>query len=312
MAAVVPGSVLGMRRHGQIERRSHVPAELFERDFASVGRPLVLAGIARDAFLERWSIGALREKLGAHEIGAECTRTVYVDRRPRRRMRVADLCDRIDAGAHDVRWRGAPRELDADPPPSDEVLPPSTHTSRRRLWLAPHGTSSSLHHDGDADNLNLQVAGRKRFILLAPRHVQDAYMRGTAESPIDPFAPDLRRFPRFADVEALEAALEPGDALFIPKFWLHAARAEGACVNINTWFRWEGARSPWDALHGTPTYYRALATASATLKRRGLASIAQGAGRLWRSLAPTVPAQDRSATLDPRPSALQRGIRNTA
>jgi hypothetical protein len=63
---------------------------------------------------------------------------------------------------------------------------------------------------------------------------------GQAISLVDFHAPDLQRFPRFAQAleHALVADLEPGDALFIPSLWWHHVEAlDPFNVLVNYWWR---------------------------------------------------------------------------
>ena len=59
---------------------------------------------------------------------------------------------------------------------------------------------------------------------------------------VDPAAPDLARYPRFAQALAAGevAELEPGDALFYPALWWHQVEArDGFNIMMNYW---------WDAV----------------------------------------------------------------
>lgn len=94
-----------------------------------------------------------------------------------------------------------------------------------RLWLG-GPVKTQIHNDPD-HNLACVVAGRRRFLLFPPEQVAILYIGPPDRPPplslVDPEAPDLARFPRFA--EALTAArvaeLGPGDALLMPKYWWH-------------------------------------------------------------------------------------------
>jgi hypothetical protein len=64
-------------------------------------------------------------------------------------------------------------------------------------------------------------------VLFPPTAVANLYV-GPLDNPpplslVDPEAPDLARFPRYRDAHAAGqvAWLEPGDALFVPKYWWH-------------------------------------------------------------------------------------------
>src|SRR5206468_367295 len=74
----------------------------------------------------------------------------------------------------------------------------------------------------------------RRFTLFPPEQLQNLYVgpldfnpAGQAISLVDHAAPDLERFPRYAEAlqHAQVAELEAGDAIFIPSMWWHAVEA---------------------------------------------------------------------------------------
>ncbi|MEO8455719.1 MAG: cupin-like domain-containing protein [Sphingomicrobium sp.] len=113
------------------------------------------------------------------------------------------------------------------------------------LWLG-NRTRTAAHWDLP-QNLACVVAGRRRFTLFPTDQIANLYvgpldftLAGQATSLVDVDAPDLNRYPRFA--EALEAAqtaeLGPGDALYIPSLWWHAvASLDELGAMINFWWR---------------------------------------------------------------------------
>ncbi len=113
-------------------------------------------------------------------------------------------------------------------------------------WISGAGVRTWLHYDNnDCHNLNAQITGEKTCILIHPDQTERValFPRGGANpatncSQIDIFAPDLERFPRFADVRALGARLAAGDLLYIPALWLHAFEHVGDFnTNINFWWK---------------------------------------------------------------------------
>ena len=94
-----------------------------------------------------------------------------------------------------------------------------------RLWLG-GPVRTQIHNDPD-HNLACVLAGRRRFLLFPPEQVANLYIGPPDRPPplslVDPEAPDLDRFPRFADALAAAriAELGPGDALLLPKYWWH-------------------------------------------------------------------------------------------
>lgn len=164
----------------------------------------------------------------------------------------------------------APDTLAIQGLPADQVMPGFAAANpmplvapgvEPRLWL---GTAAIVAtHNDQVENIACVVAGRRRFTLFAPEQVANLYMgpfhitpAGAAVSMAHVTAPDLDRFPRFADAlaDAHSAELEPGDAIYIPYGWYHHVEALSPLnLLVNYW--WNPARrdvgSPWDALmHG--------------------------------------------------------------
>lgn len=122
------------------------------------------------------------------------------------------------------------------------------------LWLGGR-VRTQIHNDRD-HNLACVVAGRRRFVLFPPEQVRNLYI-GPLDNPpplslVDPEAPDLARFPRFA--KALAAAqlaeLAPGDALFLPRCWWHyVVSLDRYNVMVNYWWndRPPGVEASYDA-----------------------------------------------------------------
>jgi len=122
---------------------------------------------------------------------------------------------------------------------------------RTQLFIGPVGTLGAAHFD-QYDNLFLQVRGRKRFLLFDPRsgarglYTFPVHHPYDQRSRVDLEAPDKELFPKLADLYGcgVEAALRPGDALFIPSHWWHHVESTAGvtaagnewCVSVNFWF----------------------------------------------------------------------------
>lgn len=124
------------------------------------------------------------------------------------------------------------------PPLLDELDFPNFNTvfHRTNLWIGPGGTNSKFHYDED-ENLFWQLYGTKRFILAPPAATSCLYPTnvswGDGYSPIDPKAPDLVAFPRFAEVTCREIILRPGDLLYVPPRWWHDVTSESLSVSVS-------------------------------------------------------------------------------
>jgi Cupin-like domain len=136
---------------------------------------------------------------------------------------------------------------------AEELLPGFTADNRTdlvegdvipRLWLG-NAIRVAAHYDL-MENIGIVVAGSRRFTLFPPEQVANLYMgpleltpAGTPVSLVDLAAPDLVRFPRFAEAqaEAQVATLEPGDAIYIPFHWWHAVDSLApVSVFMNYWW----------------------------------------------------------------------------
>lgn len=113
------------------------------------------------------------------------------------------------------------------------------------VWLG-NRICVAAHQDLPA-NLACVVAGRRRFTLFEPAQVGNLYVgpldftpAGQPVSLVDMRAPDLQRFPRYAQAAARArvAELGPGDALLIPSLWWHHVEALAPVnVLVNYWWR---------------------------------------------------------------------------
>lgn len=127
-------------------------------------------------------------------------------------------------------------------------------------WLGTRETATPLHYDS-YDNALVQAVGLKLVRLYAKEQTHRLYAgepakppaepsgppaAGAAEaarvrsqgnvSPVDPDAPDLRRFPLFAQAEGRWCLLGPGDMLFIPAGCWHHVRSLSTSCSVNFWF----------------------------------------------------------------------------
>lgn len=121
----------------------------------------------------------------------------------------------------------------------------SGRVTRDGIWI---GTRTEIAaHNDIPENVAVCAVGRRRFTLFPPESFADLYLgplentpAGRAVSMVNLADPDYVRFPRFRDAlkRAEVAALEPGDALFIPSLWFHHVEAlDPFNVLVNYWWR---------------------------------------------------------------------------
>lgn len=113
------------------------------------------------------------------------------------------------------------------------------------VWIG-NRTRIATHYDLP-DNVAVVAVGERRFTLFPPDQLKNLYVgpldfnpAGQAVSLVDVTAPDLARFPKYADAleHAEVAEMGPGDALFIPSMWWHHVEALAPFnVLVNYWWR---------------------------------------------------------------------------
>jgi hypothetical protein len=113
------------------------------------------------------------------------------------------------------------------------------------IWIG-NRTRIATHYDLP-DNVAVVAVGERRFTLFPPGQLANLYVgpldfnpAGQAVSLVDVTAPDLARFPRYAEAvqHAEVAEMGAGDALFIPSMWWHTVEALAPFnVLVNYWWR---------------------------------------------------------------------------
>ena len=182
---------------------------------------------------------------------------------------------RLLAALLDLAAQDRPPSLYAGAAPADENLTrfaadnPMTMPlagAQPRVWVGNRSTIAT-HYDM-SDNIACVAAGRRRFVLFPPDQVSNLYIgplertpAGQPVSMVDPLAPDLDRYPRFAAAaeHMLVADLLPGDAIYVPSLWWHHVTAsEPLNVLVNYWSQPPVGGSPLAAMIHAVSAIRAL------------------------------------------------------
>jgi hypothetical protein len=264
-----------MRIIGEIERRRGLTRAEFESSFEQRDRPVVIeGGVSTWPATRTWNEALLRERLGATVVAFKQSSThQHPDFHQaslgamfaRGSSTFSELLDAMLHGPPDQRSHriftgdeqfvlqrrdGVTRENpDLLPLYRDAELPPLFAPEALYTvwaWFSGAGARTWLHYDNNGcHNLNAQILGKKDCLLFAPSELERTYpfgLEGTNPAhnccAVDIEAPDLARYPWFADAQAERAHLEPGDLLFIPAWWLHTFSHLGALnANVNFWWK---------------------------------------------------------------------------
>lgn len=221
----------------------------FEREHLRPGRPAILTGLA-DGWpaLERWRPERLAREHGDRVVrgfalsGGEITS----DRRYGLVMEDMRLADVLAGDAEGARTRHRVRTEIAATIPAllDDFETPSCCRGalalERFFWVTPAGLRTGLHWDSP-ENLFVQIIGSRRFHFIPPSRTASVYpypfLSATPQfSRVDYAAPDLARFPRYAEAKPLTCTVGPGESLFLPSGWWHAAESDELTIAVNFWW----------------------------------------------------------------------------
>ena len=262
------------------ERRSGDPARVFA-EVSGAASPVVLRGLAahwplvaaaRDSMdatarylMQFYQDAPVTAFIGERGAGGRIFYTDELEQTNFRQVkaRLNEVLDSIrkyqsDPEAPAIYMGSAAIDLFLPGLSQDNSLPRGAIKPSVRIWIS-NRTTVAAHYDV-LDNIACVCAGRRRFTLFPPEQVANLYVgpidftpAGQAVSLVDLDAPDLERYPRFAEAlqHAQVAELEPGDAIYIPSMWWHHVESRDAFnILVNHWWRevpaWMGA--PADAL----------------------------------------------------------------
>ncbi len=232
----------------EVERIAPPTREEFVDRYVRRRRPVVIRGALEEWPARRWTPAGLVERFGDSPVpvaAVEGRRVVNdpAEGIPYREEALRDLIARLDSAAAPDGYamviladhlQGLARDLEVP-----EFAPPAPW-AMYKLWLSAADTRSPLHMDLP-DNLFCQFFGRKRVKLFPPAQELRMYRhppwsRLPQVSRVDAEAPDLQRYPRFAGAAPLGCTVEPGDVLYIPRFWWHQVRSIDLSISVNYWW----------------------------------------------------------------------------
>jgi hypothetical protein len=245
-----PAAVGSVGRRVAVERRdaADLPYPVFLRDYVAANRPVVVANAMQSCpAMQKWTPDFFKNRFGPKEVsisyGERMTFTAFID---------AVLASREDApGPYMYRLFIGPHlpELLPDLEPQNPYAFPRRLASplMLRKWRRPDGYLKLLiggtgghfpvlHFDGENAHASItEIYGDKEFILYPPEDSAYLYPKsGTPNQSLIPDVqhPDLASFPLFANATQHHTVLHPGDMVFVPSRWWHAARALSPSISI--------------------------------------------------------------------------------
>ncbi|QBX35129.1 hypothetical protein E4191_10745 [Paracoccus liaowanqingii] len=232
------------RRSDPVRRIDTVDAlsgsDFFQNYYLRHRPVLIRGGLGSARSVRAWTPDALAERFGSerieitarrdsdpeYEINFRATTTTITLRELVDRLRAEPKSNDFYLVARNDFFRNPAflplrREIGA---PADIVDAESRLPGSVKLWIGPAGTVTPLHFDLHSI-LFAQMHGRKRFWLIPPFDAPKLYLHRRFYSAVNPEAPDLARFPRFAEAWVAEVDVFPEDLLFLPAGWFHGVRS---------------------------------------------------------------------------------------
>ncbi|MGH7140934.1 MAG: cupin-like domain-containing protein, partial [Pirellulales bacterium] len=231
-----------------VERRARMPRQEFLQDYYVASRPVILEGMMDDwPAMRRWTPDYLKRLLGDEEVEVMAGRADDPNyeincHEHRRKLSFGQYVDMVHSGTETNDYylvanngflrRPKPKQLLADVVMFEEYLDARLADGGVFFWYGPAGTVTPLHHD-TSNIFMAQVRGQKRVKLISANDAEFLYNDIGVFSPVDCEAPDLARWPQFANVEIHELVLAPGEVLFIPVGWWHHVRALDVSITVS-------------------------------------------------------------------------------
>jgi hypothetical protein len=238
-----------------IQRVGKLTAAEFARDFAATETPVILTRLIEDwPARERWSAEYFQDRFGDVELGVEVVEGGRAS--DNQHFLGAKTSRRLALGRYiDLAANRADGVLYAAEQPLRKLFPEAARDLRRvpylspllcalsgnseLLWIGSRGCASGLHFD-ELHNFNIQVVGRKRWVIFPKTQQPLLYLpsalRRSHFSPIDYESPDYERFPKYREATPIQFDVQPGETLFLPGGWVHHVRTLEFSINVNLWW----------------------------------------------------------------------------
>jgi hypothetical protein len=228
-----------------VERRSNLSYEEFVRDYASVGKPVIITDAMKDwKAMSKWTTDFFRSEYGSTSFLVTDVRTqTPVD------MTVAEYLDRMSAGNCENFLYMRSLRIALNPklykdykipiyfPDWLQRLPQKLLIKYRLdlydLYIGAKDTSIGIHYDTlDAPAWVSLINGRKKIVLFTPDFTpdpKDIVSYGKDET----FNGDVEKFPLYAQANPVEVTLEPGEIIYIPPKWWHLVKNLENSISLN-------------------------------------------------------------------------------
>ncbi len=233
-----------------IERRSNLSYDDFVKEYASIGKPLIITDVVKSwKASTKWTIDFFRDKYGSVLTDGVRDRNSGTNIS----MTIRDYMDYLEAGETEKSLYLIDFPLFDHPELYEDCEVPIYCNNLLEklpekllnkygflqyiyLFMGRKESSIGLHVDDFYTQAWLGVIyGRKRFILIPPNQEKFIY-----DGKVDAFNPDLEKFPLYTNAKPVEFVLNPGEIIYIPSMWWHQAENLDSTIalgfnTVNEW-----------------------------------------------------------------------------
>jgi len=215
--------------YAPVEKATGLTREDFYVNYLKPGKPVVFTDLAKDWIATRtWTFDYFREHYGHWEVpmydgSYHNPGKGYMQ--PTCHKRFDEYLDQIEAGPTRLRFHNF-QLLKLAPELRQHYELPTIMDGFVNFALMFFGGKDArlnLHYDIDCSHVFLtHFQTQKKVYLYPPDQGRYLYhLPFTNHSHVDVLEPDMERYPAFKNAKGMEAVLEHGETLFIPKLWWH-------------------------------------------------------------------------------------------
>jgi len=237
-----------------IERRSNLSYEEFVREYASIGKPVILTDATKNwKALKKWSMDFFKSEYGSVKAFVTDYKAEIKTRdRTYESMSIMEYINVINNSTGDKLLYLSALHVGNHPELWEDCEEPIYFNNWYRkvplkifqkylndtydIMIGQKDTSIGLHCDRRHDQAWVVViSGRKQVLLFSPD--QEKYLY---EGQVDCFNPDLQKFPMYANAKPVECILNQGEMLYIPSDWWHHLKnlENTITLSLNTINEW--------------------------------------------------------------------------
>lgn len=253
--------IKNVRIVGEIERLVSPSVDTFRRYTSSAGaRPVIVSGELTGSKALNWSAQHLHTTMGEQKLQVYVSLTgtfpggdgPYDETKYRLvEMKLGECIDRMSGNDQFAPILGRGERCYVYQSPASAFSEISTDLAKPRFvpdfssvmqnfWVSGTGNVTPPHLDL-AENLLVQISGKKEVLLWSPADVDRLYInplgrKHSRQSRIDLMNFDEDSFPAFREARAWAGVLDAGDMIYIPWGWIHFVLTRSFSVSANYWW----------------------------------------------------------------------------